>query len=133
MVADLFHYGHVNYLNEIYKMKKEGDLLFVGIHNDNDTLSYKRLPILTMNERVKVLESCKYIDKVIPNAALRITEEYINKNKIDLVFTPDNRTESEIKLMLEVPYSLGIVRKIPYTPSISTSDIIKRIQNRGDL
>ena len=133
MVADLFHYGHVNYLKEIFKMKKEGDIFLVGIHNDEETKSYKRLPILTMEERIKALESCKYVDKVIPNAPLKITEEYIKLHNIDLIFTPDNRTESEIKLMLEVPYSLGIVRKIPYTPSISTSDIIRRIKDRTDL
>ena len=127
MVADLFHYGHVNFLKSIYLQKKEGDLLYIGIHSDKTTESYKRTPIMTMEERIKVVEGCKYVDKVIADSPVTITKEFIDLHKIDLIFTPDNRTEDEIKLMLEVPYQMGIVRKIPYTNTISTTDIIKRI------
>jgi len=114
-------------------MKKEGDIFIVGVHNDEDTSSYKRRPVLTMEERIKLLEGCKYIDKIIPNAPITITKEYIDLHKIEIVFTTSIRTDDEMKLMLEVPYKLGIVRRIPYTSSISTSDIIKRIKNRTDL
>lgn len=127
MVADLFHYGHVNYLKNIYLQKKQGDLLYVGIHSDNTTESYKRIPIMTMEERIQVVEACKYVDKVIADSPVTLTKEFIDLHKIDLIFTPDNRTEDEIKLMLQVPYEMGIVRKIPYTNTISTTDIIKRI------
>jgi len=133
VVADLFHYGHLNYFKAIYDMKKEGDIFIVGVHNDEVTLSYKRTPVLTMEERIKVLEGCKYIDKIIPNSPITKTKEYIDLHKIDIIFTPSNRTDDEIKLMLEVPYKLGIIRRIPYTSSISTTDIIKRIKDRKDL
>jgi len=132
MVADLFHYGHVNYLKNIYLQKKEGDLLYVGIHSDECTKSYKRTPIMTMEERIQVVEACKYVDKVIVDSPITTTKEYIDLHKIDLIFTPDNRTEDEIKLMLEIPYQMGIVRKVPYTNTISTTDIIKRISKRFD-
>ena len=130
MVADLFHYGHVNYLKNIYLQKKEGDLLYIGIHSDETTESYKRTPIMTMEERIKVVEACKYVDKVIADSPITMTKEFIDFHKIDLVFTPDNRTQDEIKLMLEVPYQMGIVRKIPYTNTISTTEIIGRISKR---
>ena len=42
MVADLFHYGHVNFLK---RCKQLGDYLIVGIHSDSDVESYKRKPI----------------------------------------------------------------------------------------
>ena len=132
MVADLFHYGHVIFLKNIYLQKKEGDLLYVGIVSDESAKSYKRPPIMTMEERIKVVEGCKYVDKVIADSPVTITKEFIDLHKIDLIFTPDNRTEDEIKLMLEVPYHMGIVRKIPYTNTISTTDIIKRISKRFD-
>ena len=82
-----------------------------------------------MEERVKVIESCKYIDKIIPDAPLSITKEYIDLHKINYIFMPDNRTPEEVILMANVPYNLGIIKFIPYTNTISTTDIIKRIKN----
>ena len=102
MVADMFHYGHSEYLRKIYELKKEGDELYVGIHNDETVKSYKRLPVLTMDERIKVISSCKYIDKIIPNAPLCITKEYIDLYKIDQIFIPDNRTVEEIQIMVKL-------------------------------
>ena len=37
----------------------------IRIHNDKDIKSYKRNPILTMEQRVPMLEGCKYIDKIM--------------------------------------------------------------------
>ena len=62
MVADLFHYGHVNFLKQCHKL---GDYLIVGIHSDKDVESYKRKPILSFEERIKVVQACKYVDKVV--------------------------------------------------------------------
>jgi cytidyltransferase-like protein len=129
MVADLFHYGHIEFIKNIHKFKNEGDEVVIGIHNDETVKSYKRIPVMTMEERIRVVESCKYVDRVIANSPLIKTQEYINLNKIDYIFIPDNRTESEIKHWLEVPLNMGIVRIIPYTPSISTTDIINKIIN----
>ena len=45
MVADLFHYGHVNFLRQA---RKHGDYLLVGVHADETVMSYKRRPIFSM-------------------------------------------------------------------------------------
>ncbi len=50
MVADLFHHGHVLFLQ---RARELGDYLIVGIHADDVVTSYKRRPILTMEERAK--------------------------------------------------------------------------------
>ena len=63
MVADLFHYGHVNFLRQA---SQQGDFLLVGIHSDEAVMSYKRTPILSMAERVASVEGCRYVDKVVP-------------------------------------------------------------------
>jgi len=133
MVADLFHYGHLEFLRQISAYKRPGDKLYIGIHSDKTVESYKRTPILTMDERIKILEGCVYIDCIIPDSPLTISMDYINKHKIDTVFIPDNRTEEEIKLMVEIPYAKGMVKKIPYTHTISTTDIIARIKARDGL
>lgn len=128
MVADLFHYGHLEYIKQIYDLKKPGEKLIIGVHNDETVESYKRKPILTMEERIKVLSCCKYVDSIIPNAPLEINMDYVNLHNISRIFIPDNRTEEEIKLMVAVPYKLGMVTKIPYTHTISTTEIIERIK-----
>ena len=70
MVADLFHYGHMNFLRQA---SSHGDFLLVGIHANETVESYKRTPILTMKERIASVEGCRYVDEVVPNAPLEIT------------------------------------------------------------
>lgn len=130
IVGDLFHYGHI----EIFKKAKEqGDILVVGIHNDDIVASYKRRPILTMDERIKVVEACRYVDEVAPNAPLHITDEWLDKLKIDLVIHGDDIDPASIKEWYGVPYKRGIFKTVPYTPEISTTEIIRRIKVRENL
>jgi cytidyltransferase-like protein len=129
MVGDLFHYGHVEFLMQIYLHKKKEDRVYIGVHSDMVVESYKRTPIMTMDERIKVIEACKYVDKVIPNAPLFITEEFLTDNNIDLIFIPNNRTEEEISTWLKVPLEKNMICKVCYTTTISTTDIIKRIKS----
>ena len=74
MVGDLFHYGHVFALKQCKEM---GDYLIVGVHNDEDVKSYKREPVMNMDQRMKVIQGCKYVDEVIGNAPLTITNDFL--------------------------------------------------------
>jgi len=131
MVADLFHYGHVNLLKNA---KQQGDILYVGIHENEVVESYKRIPILTMDERIKVVESCKYVDKVIPRAPLYINEEFMIKHNIDIVCHAHFKEEDPKYLpWYEVPNKLGKFKRLDYTNGVSTSEIINRIKIRDDL
>ena len=78
MCADLFHVGHVRFLRQC---KGGADKLIVGIHSDKDVESYKRKPILSFEERIKVVQACKYVDKVV-KGPLILTTEFINKYNI---------------------------------------------------
>jgi len=74
-VWDMFHYGHVNFMK---KCKEKGDILIVGICSDEDCKDYKRIPVITMEERTKVIEGCKYVDEIIaPCPCNGITKEFI--------------------------------------------------------
>ncbi len=130
MVADLLHYGHINFIKTMYDHKKDDDKIYIGIHNDETVESYKRRPILTMDERIKVLEGCKYIDKIIPNAPLKLTNEYIELHKIDKIFIPDNRTKEDNELMIsEIKDNQNVeIITINYSSKISTTGIINRIK-----
>lgn len=125
MVGDLFHINHINLLK---KAKEYGNNLIVGIHSDKDVESYKRVPILTMEERIGVIESCKYVDKVIPNAPLVITKEYLEKNNIDLVIHAHNLDEEDKynKYYSEI-IKIGKFKRIDYHEGVSTTNIKEKI------
>ncbi len=123
MVADLFHYGHVNFLRTA---REHGDYLLVGIHSDEVVRNYKREPILTMKERIASVVGCRYVDEVVPDAPLTVTREWIKQHEIDLVVHGDDFPEELNKLCYEIPIEMGIFRTVTYTAGISTSEIITR-------
>ena len=127
MVADLFHYGHANFLRQA---KKHGNYLIVGIHSDKVVEGYKRSPIMTMKERVDTVSSCRYVDEVVPNAPLIIDQDWLNIHKIDLVVHGDDFSAEMEQLCYKTPIELGIFRLVSYTSEISTTEIIQRIKER---
>ena len=127
MSGDLFHFGHVNALKAA---ASHGDYLLVGVHGDKTIESYKRLPIMTMDERISVIESCKYVNEIIRDAPLRITEKFMKDHEIDKVCIVDNRSNEQNELMYNIPISLNKIVIFPYTNEISTTDIINRILSR---
>lgn len=126
MTADLFHYGHVNFLKNASLI---GDFLIVGIHSDKVVQGYKRSPIMTMEERIAVVSAIKYVDEVIPEAPLLIDEKWIKKHDIDMIVHGDDWEISKLQNIYKIPIEMGIFKTVPHTPSISTTDIIKRLNN----
>ncbi len=125
MVADLFHYGHVNFLRQA---RKHGDYLLVGVHADETVMRYKRRPIFSMEERVASVEGCRYVDEVIPNAPLTIDRAWIERHDIDLILHGDDFSSEMEELYYKTPIEMGIYRSVGYTPEISTTKIIARIR-----
>ena len=125
MVADLFHYGHANFLKQA---KKHGSYLIVGIHSDKVVESYKRSPIMTMEERLDTVSSCRYVDEVVANAPLIIDQKWLDTHQIDLVVHGDDFSEEMEQLCYRTPIDLGIFRLVSYTSEISTTEIIRRIK-----
>ena len=128
MCGDLFHYGHVDFLKQCKFYNDNPDnTLIVGVHNDQTIQTYKRTPIMNTNERMKVIDACRYVDKIIPDSPLKLTNEFIYKNNIDIIITVNNKTDEEIAMMYD-SISNNIIKKVPYTESISTTNIIERIK-----
>ncbi len=124
MVADLFHYGHVNFLRQA---RRHGDYLLVGVHADETVMSYKSRPILSMAERVASVEGCRYVDEVVSNAPLTIDGAWIEQHNIDLIVHGDDFSSEMEELCYKIPIEMGIYRSVGYTPGISTTEIIARI------
>ena len=128
-VADLFHYGHMEFLR---KARALGDYLLVGIYSDDVLESYKRKPILTMEERAASVGACRYVDEVLLHAPLRIDADWIAKYDIHVVVHGDDFTQEQMEYYYGVAIEMGIFRTVPYTPGISTSEIIRRIKERAE-
>lgn len=127
MVGDLFHFGHVNAFK---KARAFGDYLIVGLCCDEDCASYKRRPIMTLEERVEAISACRYVDEVIPNAPLAVTAEFLDEHKIDIVVHGSDFSAETMEKYYKVAIERDILRIIPYDKRISTGDIIRRILKR---
>ena len=129
-IYDLFHAGHVTTLKYIKNMYNDVHLV-VGLISDNDATSYKRAPIINETNRQIILESCKYVNEIIPNAPLIITKDFINLHKIDLVvhgFADPSDEKNQGEFFRESK-ELGKFKIIPYSNIESTTAIIKRIRS----
>lgn len=89
---DVFHIGHVKALQAAKNITKgRGDrnvFLIAGVYGDSISQRFKgaNYPIMTLNERVLSVLSCRYVDQVVINAPYIISEEEILKPlKVDLV------------------------------------------------
>lgn len=124
MVADLFHYGHVEFLKQAKQM---GDYLIVGINDDSSVEMYKRRPIMTLDERIRSVKECKYVDEVISSSPIKVTYQFMHDHDIDLVVHGDDLTQAQIQEYYEFPHKIGKFKTIPYTNGVSTSNLINRI------
>jgi cytidyltransferase-like protein len=127
LVGDLFHAGHVQLLREA---RSFGDWLVVGVLSDDVVAGYKRRPIMTLEERVAVIRACRYVDEVVPDAPDVVTMEFVRKHAVDVVVHGDDLTEEAITAVYAEVAAAGMLRLIPHTTGISTTELIRRVLDR---
>ncbi|GIF47202.1 hypothetical protein Afe04nite_17410 [Asanoa ferruginea] len=128
MVGDLFHAGHVSLLREA---RRHGDWLVVGVLADDAAASYKRRPIMTLAERVAVIESCRYVDEVIEDAPLQVTEEFLAQHGITTVVHGDDLSPEGAEFVYGPAMAAGKLRYVRRTGGISTTQLIQRVLARA--
>src|SRR3989344_1953160 len=129
--ADLIHNGHINVINQA---SKYGEVI-VGLLTDKAIASYKRLPLLTYNQRKIIAEGLKGVSEVIPQETLDYVDN-LRKIKPDFVVHGDDwRIGIQKKIRENVINALGEwgaeLIEIPYTPGISSTDLHKAIKEIG--
>lgn len=126
MVGDLFHSGHVALLRAA---RDFGDQLVVGVLSDETVTRYKRQPIMTMDERVTVIEACRYVDEVIPDSPYRLTREFLDEHALALVVHGDDVDADGVADVYGPVFDAGLLRLVPRTGDISTTALIARVRN----
>lgn len=85
-VFDLFHVGHVNLLR---RAKEQCDYLIVGVTTD-ELVSYKhKRSVIPFEERMKIVEAIRYVDKVVPQENMNKMEAW-EKYHFDVMFVGDD-------------------------------------------
>ena len=81
MSADYIHVGQINIIN---KARKYGEIT-IGLLTDKAVASYKRVPMLTYEQRKKIMENIQGVVKVVPQETLDYVEN-LRKYKNSFVF-----------------------------------------------
>lgn len=121
---DLLHYGHINILK---RAKSLGNYLIVGLSSDEFNELKGKKSVMSYEERKEILESIRYVDKVIKESNWEQKVDDIIKYNID-VFVIGDDWEGKfdfLKEYCEVVY-------LPRTKSISTTllkEIIEKEQS----
>ena len=127
VVCDLFHSGHVSFFKTINNIYPNCNLI-VGLMSDDECKNYKRKPIYNIEERYMILSSIKYVKKVIKNAPMPITDNFIKEQNIDLIIHGDDISKESENYWYKIPILMNIYKTVPYTESISSSKIIEKIK-----
>jgi glycerol-3-phosphate cytidylyltransferase len=127
-VYDLFHIGHLNLLKNA---KSLCDKLIVGVTID-ELVSYKgKQCVIPYRDRAEIVSSIKYVDCVIPQTSRDKMEAYY-KLKYDILFVGDDwyknsewtNWENELQ-----KYGVKIIY-FPYTPNVSSTQIVEKIYSQ---
>ncbi|XP_034681549.1 choline-phosphate cytidylyltransferase 2-like [Vitis riparia] len=128
-IYDLFHFGHARSLEQA-KKSFPNTYLLVGCCNDETTHKFKGKTVMNEVERYESLRHCKWVDEVIPDAPWVLTQEFLDKHKIDYVAhdsLPYADASGAGNDVYEFVKSIGKFKETKRTDGISTSDIIMRI------
>jgi len=123
MSADLIHPGHMNILKKAASL---GDVI-VGLLTDEAIASYKRVPLMSFNQRKEVIENIKGVVKVIPQKTLDY-ESNLLKLKPDFVVHGDDwkkgiQKETRQNVIDTLSSWNGELVEMPYTEGISSSQL----------
>ncbi len=122
---DLFHIGHLNLLERLSKL---GDKLIVAVSSDEFNELKGKKTIIPYEQRKRIVEAIKCVDKVIPEHTWEQKKDDIRKHNVD-VFAMGSDWEGkfdELKSLCEVVY-------LPRTKDISSTSLKQQLKQISSI
>jgi glycerol-3-phosphate cytidylyltransferase len=121
---DVFHIGHVLLLE---RARRLGTRLIVGVSSDSFSYGKKqRFPVYNEHSRMRIVGSQKSVDSVFLEESFAQKRQYLLQHKASVFVMGDDWQGKfdEFNDICQVVY-------LPRTPTVSTTEIIERIQGGG--
>jgi choline-phosphate cytidylyltransferase len=129
-VFDLFHYGHMDFISRVKDMYPNC-ILSAGVHTDEETIQNKRNPIMCMEERIRAVKMCRFVDEVVASCPYKLSvdmwPEFKKRHGIDMVVACESYNTVD-DVFYPGPCKDNCLIYLPRTPCISTTDIIQRVK-----
>ncbi len=117
---DLLHRGHIRLLK---RAKDLGDYLIVGLSTDEFNEIKNKKAVFLYEERKLILESIKYVDKVIPEKTWEQKIDDVKKYNVDIFVIGDD-WEGEFDFLKEFCEVIYLEK----TKDISSTEIAEKIR-----
>ena len=118
---DMFHIGHLRLLK---RLKEMGDELIVAVSTDEFNEAKGKKTLIPYDQRVELLSSIEYVDRVIPEKSWEQKIEDVKKYEAD-IFAIGNDWEGKFDFLKEYCE----VKYLERTQDISTTQLKKSLTN----
>ncbi len=129
-VFDVLHAGHIDLLEFC---KKNGDVVIVGINDDNSAKSLNKgdsRPFFPLAERMEVLEAIMFIDFIIPFPEETPLELIKRLYRVDVLVKGGDYKPHEVVGRKEVEQAGGKLLLFDFQTQSSTTAILDKIRNK---
>jgi len=128
---DLFHAGHVNFLKQCSNISHS---VVVGINTDEFIERYKgKKPTYSLQERICILESCRYVSRVVINESCEDSKPTINTVRPDIIAIGTDWAARDYYKQMKFDQAWLDQKNItlayiPYTQGISTTEVVSKVK-----
>jgi len=127
VVGDILHIGHIIHLERARNLAGKGKVI-VGVLTNKATMEKKSKPVINFEERVRTINSLKYVDVVIPQKTYSPLSN-IKKIKPDIVMESESHNKKDIEEIRKFVESYGgRVFISPYYKLQSSTKIKEKIK-----
>ena len=134
---DLVHPGHIRLFRRLKQLAGHNGKVIVAVNTDEFIEQFKgRKPILSLEERLEMLNACRYIDEVRINKSGADSKPTILQNpKPDVIAVGSDWATKDYYSQMQfdedwLDKNQIVLVYVTYTEGISTTDIKKRVKDQ---